>query len=985
MKGLLRCAVAILIVLSISFVSAAKIKISTPEDDPTSLFEIRNAVLPNGTELEYFVVKGSPVTITIDEDEEIVAQHLEIDLDNKLIRIIGYGTITTTDETIQGENLIFNLENETFRGADVLIITEAIDVIGVDANRVPGQISVLTGRFSPCSRCEQRVQDYGFRAGSLELFPGDRLVAFDVTMLIRGVPILYFPIFIVPLGPPERQPRLSITSGTATERAEVFLDWPYVAGATAFGTTSLRYYADILPGQGNFFSNNLLGGSTLNSYLGAEINHRFYTDRGAGRFVAAYTPSFIIDPQADGTGSGKTDELYTLRFQYDTDPSLSGLTGSALISRDDGARQRLLEYQLSIGNTVEGVIGRLSSKGFFDLDPLDDITEPSFTPQYSLELDLTPETESFSVGPFNLTSPRLNLGFYQGKSNSNNRSAALTPLITTGRILESHSLSMDSVSPWAGFTVSGASSFQGQYYATAERLINWRSNLDLRQTFGTATNSLGSLDISLVRNISEGETPFRFDILQGGSEIYIRGGLSLTPASWISFSTGTRYVFFNNRADQLGFDPLDSRLSLFGNLSWISVEFANSYNLRDDDPGKLTSTLNLNAPASTLEASLTATLITDLDPTTAIERSGEVRDESEANLSLNFGLRPYVSVDLSGGYIFDPPELDPGELNYWKPLELGLTLGTSDQGDSIPGFRVWYVRDLNKGRLDSLGFELTAALSPFELRLEQGFRFTDEDVTLGTTNYGVIWRGVATFEASGFALLPPSWLGLTLKEERSESWVFNLYENRETGQERWRLTYQTDRSFTAEEVTSSNTNLKAFVNLEESRAGPFYFGVDFDATLILEDDTQLLTYLSLAGLDFFTDIAGVVGFQGTLGYSAQTRRLTDPAGEPFQEISQAQLKLTELALTVKLFDQLYVSTVLNDTWTLIGTPEGQSAFNFQPEFRVIWDRCCWALYSSWNTATGQVRFTLTTPTGIDGLGGVFETDLRLPGNIGNTP
>ena len=117
---------------------------------------------------------------------------------------------------------MFELEEETFSGQDVIIITSEIDVIGLDANRVPGQISVLTGEFSPCGRCNQEVQDYSFQAARLELFPGDRLVAFDVYLRIRDLPILYLPLLVVPLGPPDRQPQLSITAGDELNRAEVF-------------------------------------------------------------------------------------------------------------------------------------------------------------------------------------------------------------------------------------------------------------------------------------------------------------------------------------------------------------------------------------------------------------------------------------------------------------------------------------------------------------------------------------------------------------------------------------------------------------------------------------------------------------------------------------------------------------------------------------------------------------------------------------------
>ena len=76
--------------------------------------------------------------------------------------------------------------------------------------------------------------------------------------------------------------------------------------------------------------------------------------------------------------------------------------------------------------------------------------------------------------------------------------------------------------------------------------------------------------------------------------------------------------------------------------------------------------------------------------------------------------------------------------------------------------------------------------------------------------------------------------------------------------------------------------------------------------------------------------------------------------------------------------------MLNETWTIINTA-GDTSFNLQPEFRVTWDRCCWALYSSWDSKTGKISITLTTPGGTEGLGGVFEdTPLKLPGESQDT-
>ena len=126
---------------------------------------------------------------------------------------------------------------------------------------------------------------------------------------------------------------------------------------------------------------------------------------------------------------------------------------------------------------------------------------------------------------------------------------------------------------------------------------------------------------------------------------------------------------------------------------------------------------------------------------------------------------------------------------------------------------------------------------------------------------------------------------------------------------------------------------------------------------------------------FFTDIAATLGIQGSLQYTATASDT---------EVSRSTLRFDDFAITTRFLNDFYLSMILGsdvdgETWVLSDS-NGESSFNFQPEFRFTWNRCCWALYSSWDSATGTLSITLTTPGGTEGLGGVFEdTPLKLPG------
>ncbi|MGL4610636.1 MAG: hypothetical protein ACRCYY_13310 [Trueperaceae bacterium] len=962
-----------LLLFLLGFAHAAQIKIETDPADPKPRLEIRNVVLPNGTEVEYYVLKSTPAKITIDETTTIIGNHLEIDITNRLVRMIGYGSISTQDDgTTEGNDLVFDLEDETFTGRDVLISTADLDVIGVDANRIPGQINIQTGRFSPCTRCNQKIEDYGFRAKQIVLYPGDRLVAYEARLVIRDAPVLYFPVLVVPLAPLDRQPKLSINSGDASNRAEIFLDWPYVMGANAYGMVGVRYYADILPGEGGFLGNTILGGAPNTSYWGTYVNHQFITTTGDGNFLFDYTPEFSEDDPAD----------FKVRFQYDTDPELNRFQTSILFNRDDTSIPNMADYKVSFRNTVSGVNMVFTTQGFTDLEPRDDNRQPSYgSPLYTYgEFEISPEADSFDLGFFTISNMLLKLGGFGDSSDQQTFEEDELVIISAGRIWEQHTLTLEPLNPWRGLEITGNTAFQGQYYSTEERAINWNTTLGAQQNFGTVS----SLNLSFVRNTTEGESPFQFDSVSENRSIYLEGNFSLTPAPWLSFSTGTRYVFFNQRrSTNIGFDPLITQLTLFGNLSWLNLNFQHTYDSREASrDSKLTTTFRLGSPEPRLDGALTLTYIKDFIP-----EGRTPRDESEFTFEFRYGVTPYLTYRMAGGSYAEPPT-DTGAI---KPLEFSITAGTEDQQDYIPSFGIIYNYDFNETRLDEIGYRFTASAQPIELDVNQtfGIRINTGSDTNGdgiadtpeTTSYQitdaryrVTWRNAVYFEGSGYAFMRP----FELEASQTQNWSFRLEDDIPNEDVRFALSYSTtyypegypDPS--KQKVIGrwfENTTLEASAGLSDVSVFGVALDLDFLATWRLRDDILERGYLQNLGLTFFSDVNGWLGIQGSLGYQGTY----DPT---LDDLSLSSLTLTDVAVTFRVTPELYVSAVFNEAWdyTL------DNPYNFQPEFRLIWDRCCWALYSSWDTATGEFTLTLTTPgQENEGFTQAFDSALKLPG------
>ena len=962
-----------------SFVFAVQIEVLSADT-----LERRPITLPDGSESELIVISGSPVRLRIDDDE-ITAEYIEFDRASRLLRVVGAGDLTYDDISTEGQDYVVDLTTQEFSVQDVFIFTAPIDIQGVSAERLPGQVNVTAGAFSPCSRCNQDPQDYSFKAEQMRLYPGDRLVAFDVTVLVRDAPILFLPVLVVPLGPIERQPRFSISPGESTglvsddNGAEIALDWPYTIGANAYGTSSLRYYADVTPGAGNGFTESFFGGRIDRSYFGGGFDHTFYTEDGQGELDFFYLPAL-----AEGDGTDTQNE-FSFRFAYDTVESLDIPQLNVVAQRDDAEIQRIGEYGVTYQTTLfedsfYGLDARFFTQGYYDFDGSDDVTLPSYvdrsTPEFTYgQVTLGPtEGASFGIGPVLLSDLLLDVGIFEDASSPSNRSAAQSPTSLGGRLLESHRLSIETLTPFPGFSVSGSTDFTGQYYTTGERLVNWNSELSAAQDFG-----VGTFSMTWNRDVNEGETPFRFDTLAAAqTRTDVTSSLALTPLEWLELNVNETYVFTDTRdPEEVGAGPLETRLDLFGNLNWLDIRFANDYDIRENDPGLLETAVELRSPDATLNGRLRYENIQDLQ--LAPDRvSGNIDDESETTVEAELGYGSLFSVDFSGGYEYSAEDgVSVGER---KNFEFGATLGDLEQEDEVPGARFFYTRDLASSETQELGYELTGRYGPFFARLEQTFDF--DDTLTDDTLYRLTWAGVVSAEATGFTLIPPSAVGLEPEDERGFESDFSVSlrdETQPTPDERiWEITYSTtfDPDFTNRfggVGGYTDSQLDLLVDLPSTYVGTSLgdigFRVNLSAELFLADAELEQTFLNSAELTLFSDFFSRVGVQGNLQYDGEYSG---------SDLTTSTLRIQEFGVTTRVTDELYVSALIDDFWDFTGGDASRSPYNFQPTLYVTWNRCCWALYGSLDTSNGSISVALGFPGDETGFQQAFDTPLALP-------
>ena len=160
--------------------------------------------------------------------------------------------------------------------------------------------------------------------------------------------------------------------------------------------------------------------------------------------------------------------------------------------------------------------------------------------------------------------------------------------------------------------------------------------------------------------------------------------------------------------------------------------------------------------------------------------------------------------------------------------------------------------------------------------------------------------------------------------------------------------------------------------LDETEVDAVRFAVDLSVVYRLADDDLTRSYLRQGSLDLAIDVNGWLGVQGTVGYNGTFN-------QTLGELTSARLSFTDLTVTVHPIDELYIGAVLEDVWDFTGNVSSQTPFNLQPTLFVTWDRCCWALFASWNSATGEISVALSAPGSSEGIRQIFDTALVLPG------
>ncbi len=505
------------------------------------------------------VISGVRVELRVDNDV-VIASRVEFNRSRRTLTLIGQGRYDAVDasgavQRLSGSDLVVNLGNQAVSGEDVIISDAELEIRGEVVERVPGQLTAQNSYFTSCAKCGRTPDDYAFKAKRLLLYPGDRLIGYQATLLLAGVPVLYLPIVALPLNEPSRQPRLSYTNDAVDGRT-FKADLPFAAGDNVLGTTFLRYYQNRDPsfgGGGEFTVYAPLPGlDRLNFYGLAEPNPA----DAAGQFTSGYAIDFSFaakgQAELDNTAPGGLSYSVAAARRdiglLDTDPAKG-------VTRINAAADVTLTNVKNFNNVKVNVTvaDRLGP------EPTTALDTPLKKPEVTIDPD--PYLVTYRSGSTLSADFKFTAGNYEAQSNPLSRAASLQgPNYATARLQEDHQITYIA-RPWKNADLSVTNTFSGRYYLSGQRVVDLNVGASLTQSFGvrplsggyiasynaygTPLNlpaSAGSFTVKYNYLRREGVSPFAFDRIDNRLlSAPLGAALNLTPGSGVAVRLSQDY------------------------------------------------------------------------------------------------------------------------------------------------------------------------------------------------------------------------------------------------------------------------------------------------------------------------------------------------------------------------------------------------------------------------------------------------------------
>ncbi|WP_261663491.1 hypothetical protein [Deinococcus sp. Marseille-Q6407] len=835
------------------------------------------------------------------DGESLRARRIEFNRTARTLTLVGGARYATGDgQKLSGDDLVIDLNTNSLSGEDVLVSQGKLLIRGEELERVPGQLRAMGSYFTPCGGCGQTPNDYAFQAERLLLYPGDRLVAYRVQLLLADTPVLYLPVIVLPLNEPSRQPRLEL-SQDERDGLTALADLPFSVGDHTLGTTLLRYYENRPARFG--------AGVDLRSYSPLP-----YVDRADLYLLADPKPFNGTVPQ-----EGRDLDLdFSARGQAPLQEALSPLDYDLQVTRRDIGRSATDPLRgvtsVKFGARVDYPLftGQLNLYNLLGYDE----TRSQYTPLKWPEVVIDPKP--YRSGGLSADF-RLTAGQYTAASNPDSPSATRQGAnVTTSRLEEQQDLSY--ARPlWDGADFSVRNRFTGRYYGTGARTVDLTLEAQLNQRFGEEDRNNLSLTSGYIRY--EGTSPFAFDRLSGRRLSAPQTvALNLVPTDGAAVSVSHTH-------DLLAESPDRQAATAFG----VRV---NRY------PVQLSSDLSQNFYTGTLENwNLNATLGGTFTPVRTPTPDRPLTPE-EAWLLQNqrdYAWLDHLAFSTNWGY---------NSRSGWNPLTVRATATGDYRTDNIS---VYATHNITTPELREIG--LNASLTKSYDTVVNPLTFTTaqrlnliSDLWSGSAQ--VLWRGQYAFEANHS-------LRMNAPETARDSGqiTFSVGTRGSGRANNWEVAY--GGPFDLRRSYWTQPTLRAsYTSTEPGEV--FRVGGTYNLPG-LDQKRSELAQLSLSGA---WQAGDRVSLAGEASYT-RTRSGTYP-----QDIATDRLSFSPLAVGVKFEPNpqtdLYLTGRLNQVFTWVDGRLQEPGLP-QPVVALTLDRCCWAAQAEADFSQGRYRFSVGLP------------------------
>jgi LPS-assembly protein len=217
-------------------------------DSPLPDSQVETPIVVNGDSVDYqaeekLITAEGNVKVSY-KDVIAFADKAEVNIDTSVAYLVGNVRIEHEGGILYGENIVYDFEKKTAEIKEIFFEDEPFYVSAEKAQRVSGERYELDQAcFTTCGPLDQprKFFDYKIKAKTVELYPGDKIVAKNVFFQVGDVPVLYLPYYMQPAK--DKLPRVTIIPGSDSDLGFFVLSaWRYYFDESFRGRLHVDYY-----------------------------------------------------------------------------------------------------------------------------------------------------------------------------------------------------------------------------------------------------------------------------------------------------------------------------------------------------------------------------------------------------------------------------------------------------------------------------------------------------------------------------------------------------------------------------------------------------------------------------------------------------------------------------------------------------------------------------------------------------------------------